>query len=237
MKMTEIAKKLNSNGKAWTDGTLWTAARVREVIGCELVIGRQIVGRTYYRFGKTGKNDPAEWLTVQLFKPVVSIRRFEAAQRQRRAFYGRRRYTDQELLAHLKMLAAEHGRLTPTIIRDHAPASLSVYQKRFGSFITAYELAGFKRGRARRIWDDDGNVLSDEALLARLKEHFVRTGNIGGRAIDNDPGLPSCVYVMSRFGSLPAAYAAAGIPYPRPRAKGVRRRPPPYTPNHGEPGS
>lgn len=222
MKMIEIAERLNAGGKVWADGSPWTAARVREVIGCELVTGRQIVGRTYYRFGRTGPNDPKDWIATQLFKPIVTRKRFEEAQRQRRALPGSRRFTDRELLDQLRRLAEQYGKLTPTIIREHGAASLSVYQKRFGSFISAYELAGFRRGRARRIWDDEGSVLSDEALLARLKEHFLRTGNIGGRSIDKDRSLPSAVYVISRFGSLPAAYAAAGIPYPRPRAKGQR---------------
>lgn len=233
MRMTEISERLNTARRFWADGSPWTPARVRAVLNNELVVGRHVASRTYHRFGLTGPNDPSAWITTQLFKPIVAPKRFEAAQRLRRSLVGAMRFTDSELVGHLQALAKRHGKLTPTIIRNHAPAALSVYQKRFGSFINAYEQAGYGRGRARRIWGADGQVLTDEALLAQLKDHYVRTGNIGGRSIDRDRTLPSCVYVTSRFGSLPAAYAAAGIPYPRPRAKAERRRPPPYAPRLG----
>lgn len=231
VEMASISRRLNAGGQTWTDGTPWSAARVRRVVSCELVIGKQVVGRTLYQFGKTSRNDPKYWIDVQLFDPIIPLSRFNKAQKRRRALSGSKKFTNDELIDHLRSLLNQHGKLTTTIVQQYGPACISAYRLRFGSLINAYELAGFKNGRRSHIWDDEGNLLTDEALLARLKDHFILNGNIGSRSIDKDRQLPSCAYVLARFGSLPAAYAAADIPYPRPRAKGLRRRPPAYPPS------
>ena len=59
-----------------------------------------------------------------------------------------RRYSDDELLAHLKQLYADCGTLSGLII-DQAPGlpCAITYAQRFGSLTRAYELVGFHTSR------------------------------------------------------------------------------------------
>lgn len=224
MTIAAVVNALNIRGRMWADGTPWTCARVTNVLTCDLVVGRQVVGRTYYRFGETGKVDPSEWIITRLFPPIVSPRRFDAAQQRWKSLRPNKGLSDEEIIADLRTMLSEHGKLTHRILERHGKYTLSVYQKWFGSYANAYTLAGFQKFHAPKVRDEEGKPLTREALAARLSEHFITTGHINGLSINDASDLPSSSYVAARFGGLPAAYAAAGIPYPRPRPQ--RRKAP-----------
>lgn len=77
-----------------------------------------------------------------------------------------KKYTDEELLAELRHLAAEDEAPTQKEMRERGAHSPTTYQRRFGSWSTALEAAGFETKRPGVI--RDGAILSDEDELERL---------------------------------------------------------------------
>ena len=79
-----------------------------------------------------------------------------------------RRYSDEELLAHLKQLYAECGTLSGFII-DQAPGlpCAITYAQRFGSLTRAYELVGFHTSR-------DQGFIEINRRLRQLHPEIVR---------------------------------------------------------------
>lgn len=66
-----------------------------------------------------------------------------------------------------------------------------------------YTAQGIIQARHRR--------LSDEELLARLKELFRQRGHLSGIIINESDGMPSTSAYVSRFGSLVRAYSLVGF--------------------------
>lgn len=56
---------------------------------------------------------------------------------------------------------------------------------------------------------------SDEEMLRMLRELAARTGKAAAHLIDAEPGMPCAATYRMRFGSLPNAYARAGLPIER----------------------
>lgn len=127
------------------------------------------------------------------------------------------RASDEDMLAALRQVWKERGRLSRQIINDarHLP-SCATYQVRFGSLARLYRLVGFKP----KYKTPERRGLSDEALLEALKGLLQSRGYLSGSLIDATEGVPSASSYHIRFGSLRRAYAKIGYfpPFPgRPR--------------------
>ncbi|HTR56141.1 MAG TPA: recombinase family protein [Kofleriaceae bacterium] len=144
----EIAAALNRDGIPGECGRLWTRSTVHEVLTNEKYLGNNIYNRVSFKL-KTQRvrNPPEQWIRHDgAFEAIVDPTDFFTA---REIILERdRRLSDDELLARLKALAEQIGRLSGVLINeaDGMPSS-SVYSHRFGSLVRAYELIGYSSGR------------------------------------------------------------------------------------------
>jgi hypothetical protein len=128
------------------------------------------------------------------------------------------RYTDDQLLAELRRVAAVvDGVLTRAVFDELSEASSATVRRRFGSWRDGLVAAGLEyRSAHRRVTPRMGRQrtrrLNNEEIIAELRQLSER---LGSSAItltdveDNSPVIGSGV-LMSRFGSFAAACEAAG---------------------------
>ena len=119
--------------------------------------------------------------------------------------------SDEELLAILRECAtATDGQLTAKDLNaDPNTPSAVTYQRRFGSWNHAKELAGL----ATTAEDETRPTYTENELLEGLRALDQRTNNpVAGADIDQAEDLPSLSTYEYRFGSLNAAKEKAGIP-------------------------
>lgn len=139
-----IAARLN-NMKVRTDlDREWTRATINEVLTNEKYIGNNVFNRTSFKLKKQRvENTPDMWIKKEgAFDPIVPPDLFYTVQgiiRERA-----RRYTDEELIEHLRSLFQNRGLLSCLIINEtEGMPSSSIYVNRFGSLIRAYQMVGF----------------------------------------------------------------------------------------------
>lgn len=115
---------------------------------------------------------------------------------------GKQRLPNDVLLKKLKALFIRYGYLSEGIINKSVSTPHSnTYRKFFGSLTSAYNLIGF---------DPDKSKVTNEELIANLKEIYTENGYLSGPLID-ESRFPYSRHVYSnRFGSMPDAYALAG---------------------------
>jgi len=149
-------------------------------------------------------------------------------------------WNEPEALQALRAIVAEHGYINLDLVRRHPGAPQPrAYVKHLGGLPQAYAKAGldvpltrsemvragaFRHGRgvdgpaSRRrpprkamvVRNAMGVRFSDLELVDLLKGVMARHGYIDERLIQEAPGLPTATFYRKRFGSLLAAYAAAG---------------------------
>ena len=144
----EIVKRLNGTHIYADRECPWTYATVRQVLTNEKYIGNNVYNRHSFKLKKKHvDNPPAMWIRKQgAFEGIVSVDTFMAAQEI--LAERSRRYSDDELLAHLQALFRERGTLSGLIINEAiALPSAATYIQRFGSLSKAYEMVGFRPGR------------------------------------------------------------------------------------------
>lgn len=209
---TEIARRLNERGQAWKHGGPWKDINVVHLLNNEIVTGVQAFNKSSTYLGKRTANHPVEtWVRRRICPPMVSAQLFSAAKARRAALQGRAR-TDDEMLEGLRRLLARRGRLSSYLI-EAAPDLLNChsYRSRFGSIKAAYGLIGYDyRAHLLRNTPRTLPKTPDEILegLRRLSREQQR---LGRRLIYEDRRLPSVNYIRKTFGSLKAAYRAAGL--------------------------
>ena len=144
----EIADELSRAGLTAEQGRRWTRGMVHEILTNEKYIGHNVYNRISFKLKKTRiKNPPEMWVRHDsAFDATVDPKDFFTAQGI--ILERHRRFSDDELLARLKTLAGQHGRLSGILIdeTDGMPSS-AVYQHRFGSLVRAYQLIGFTPDR------------------------------------------------------------------------------------------
>jgi DNA invertase Pin-like site-specific DNA recombinase len=144
----DIAETLNDEGRRTDLGRPWTRGTVHQVLTNEKYIGHNVYNRISFKLKrKRVANSPDMWVRADLaFTPIVEPALFEEV---RRIIHERnRRFSDEEMLSHLRTLLKENGRLSGLVIdeRDDMPSS-SAYRGRFGSLLRAYTLVGYSPGR------------------------------------------------------------------------------------------
>lgn len=120
--------------------------------------------------------------------------------------------SDQQLLEILRLLLRIHGRLTRKIINDtQGVPCVATYQRRFGGVLPAYELIGYTaEGRGAGGLSNRTKSISDDVLLADLRQLLKERGRLTARMIDAVEGVPASGTYRRRFGSLARAYRLIG---------------------------
>ncbi|MDO9053442.1 MAG: recombinase family protein [Gallionella sp.] len=180
-----IAARLNDMRVRTDLDREWTRATVHEVLTNEKYIGNNIYNRTSFKLKKLRvENTPDMWVKKEgAFDPIVHPELFYIAQGIIRA--RTRRYTDEELIEHLRNLFQNRGLLSGLIINEtEGMPSTSIYVNRFGSLIRAYQMVGFTP-------DHDYRYLEVNRFLRQLHPEIVaqteaQIAAIGGSVV-RDP--------------------------------------------------
>lgn len=181
-----IARELNRRGVPYQAGSRWTHHTVAEVLTNPKYAGVHVYGRTTSRlYTPTIRLPKSEWLVSQrAFEPIVDYSTFLEAQQVLQSRTTNK--SDEELLAALKRLLIQKGRLSLKLVQDSPDLpSPSTYRLRFGSLRKAYKLIGY--GRADQFEPIDLRRRTQalrEELIARLLTLFpneVITVSRGGR--------------------------------------------------------
>ena len=171
---SEIAAMLDSEGLVTDLGRPWNRGTVRQVLTNEKYIGNNVYNHSSFKLKKKHvRNAPAMWVRKDgAFPALVSPEQFFMA---RGIIQERnRRLSDEEMLARLRQLAAQHPTLSGHLIDGTEGMPLSAaYRSRFGSLLQAYQLAGYTPQRDfefveinRRLRTTHPQLLTD--LLQRL---------------------------------------------------------------------
>jgi len=208
--MLSIARILNEEGIPSTGGEIWSASRVRTVLSSELMIGYYVFNRTSRRLHRPLSQNPEErWIRVRVMDPIISTSLFQRAQAEL-AYKRGYCYAKPEMLKNLKRLYREKKSLSVAVIDacPYTPCAAS-YAAHFGSLHHAYELVGYEGNRTPR---NKRPYFSDEALLAGIRQIHEKHGYVTIALVNSDRSLPAAKIFTDRFGSMSAAYTAAGFP-------------------------
>lgn len=225
MGVTAIAHHLNAAGVPYRRSGPWAGDRVQHVLRNEIAVGLYSFNRTTMHLGsaKTA-NDPADWIKVRIAKPIVSARLYRAAQTKFSELH-RNIWTDAEMIAKLRALLKRHGHLTRTLIdRSEEVQGVSAYKRRFGTLEAAFAMLPYvEQRKLRQHVDAAGREPAEIAL--RLKALLAEKGFLNTAEISRCARLPSIKFIVKQFGSLDAAYFAAGFDISRGQmiAEGRRR--------------
>lgn len=164
----QIAENLNKQGILTDRNTHWTKGVVHQILINEKYIGHNVWNKNCSsKTGRVrGKNPKSEWIRFEnAFEAIIPQALFNAAQtiiHQRS-----NKLTDDEMLAHLRILLKMKGKLSGLIIdeSDECPSS-SAYSHRFGSLIQTYKLINYDPGR-------DYHYIEINRLLRRQHKNIV----------------------------------------------------------------
>ena len=144
---TEIAAGLNAQGILTDYGRAWNRATVHQVLTNEKYIGNNVYSRTSCKLKKKHvSNPPTEWVRADgVYVGIVEPGLFLKAQEIILA--RSRKYTNEEMLEHLRAVLLKHGRISGILIdgADGLPSS-TAFSHRFGTLINAYRLIGYDPG-------------------------------------------------------------------------------------------
>lgn len=212
-----IARILNDSGVSYRGGRCWTKANVAMVLRNEVYLGILAFGQSSGGLGAARVKKPRkEWERRRICPPVVLPKLFAAAQAKAAALNGSE-YTDDELLVELRRLLNQHGYLTRGLIDQTRRLGWSAaYQHRFGSIAEAYRRVDYTPPQRS---ENERRVMIASAIIDGMKRLLAEKGYLSGRLIERCPHLPSVKAVKIRFGSLDAAYRAAGFEITRSDAR------------------
>jgi DNA invertase Pin-like site-specific DNA recombinase len=141
---TKLSTILNDRGIVTDLGQPWTRGTIHKILTSEKYIGNNIYNRTSFKLKSKRVTNPSDmWIRKNgVFESVVPVELF--AKTQEIIFERGRRFSDRELLDHLRSLLERKGRLSGIVIDEESEiASSSIYRKRFNGLIQAYKLIGY----------------------------------------------------------------------------------------------
>ncbi len=138
-----IAASLNAAGTPTGCEGPWSRGMVHQILINEKYIGNNVFNRVSFKLKKNRvRNPPEMWVRADgAFGAIVAPESFYTARGviQERS----RRFTDDEMIARLKALLADHPELSGRVIDEaEGMPSSSAYRHRFGGLVQAYRLAG-----------------------------------------------------------------------------------------------
>ena len=181
---SDIASELNAQGVRTDLGRQWNRGTINQVLTNEKYIGNNVYNRTSNKLkSKHVVNDPEMWVRADgAFDAIVKPELFFMA---RGIIQERnRRYTDEDLIARLKLLAAKHPTLSASLIdaADDIPTS-TTFRSRFGSLIRAYRLAGYTPDRNYEYVEINRHL---REMHPQLVDEVVRRLDAAGATITRD---------------------------------------------------
>lgn len=207
----QIASILNNRGTRYQGGSKWTDSSIDEILHNRKYAGWHVWGRFQKKLGGPKTPVPEQYWTKipNAFQAIVSDETFALAQETLR-----RSLPDAELLARLRTLLAQEGRLSQDIINQHSDfPSGTAYRRRFGGLLKAYELIGYQQGkkiwdkvRARRIWH-----LRKE-LVAELQRLFPNQLSVSQKHPKNRPLLHFVSGPAVSIAVCPSTHTLKGAP-------------------------
>ena len=175
---SEIAVELNAEGYLTDFGRPWNRGTVRQVLTNEKYIGNNVYNRSSFKLQKQHvENAPEMWVRKDgAFPALVPPEQFFVA---RGIIQERnRRLSDEEMLAKLRSLIAEHVTLSSHVIdaAEGMPQS-SAYRSRFGSLLKAYQLAGYIPTRDFDYVDVNRRIRAAQSpLVSDLIHRLIQIG-------------------------------------------------------------
>jgi hypothetical protein len=147
----EIADTLNNLDIPYLNGQPWYMNAVFNILRYEKFAGTNVYNRTSGRLGSPQKKNPCtEWVRVpNAFEPIVSQKRFWAAQRQLRL--NLQPHTDNYLLDCLSAIWCKAGDLSREILDHEIGPCAHTYADRFGGLAKAYARVGFRKRFIRSV--------------------------------------------------------------------------------------
>jgi DNA invertase Pin-like site-specific DNA recombinase len=140
----EIADLLNERGILTDFQRPWTRGTVHEVLTNEKYLGHNVYHRTSCKLKqKHVENPPEKWIRADnAFVGIVDSTLFLAAQSI--ILTRSQKLSDEEMLAKLRGILTQHGRISGILIdeAEDLPSS-SAFRNRFGSLVSAYRLIGY----------------------------------------------------------------------------------------------
>ena len=140
---TKIATRLNELAIPSETMRPWTAWLIRWILTNEKYLGDLVFNRRSFKLSRDVVHNPSdEWVRRDsLFPSLISRSMFERAVEIRRQRWEGP--TDEELLAMLRMVYQEHGRITSSLISDFPGIpNAKLFGIRFDGLLRAYALAG-----------------------------------------------------------------------------------------------
>lgn len=211
--IASIVKTLNEEAGHPSKKERWTWSRIRRILTDELAIGNYVYNRTGGKLkAPRWKNNEDVWIRVPILPPLVSQEMFNKASIVLKGHCGKT-YPFSQMQEALKRLLVEKGRLNTHLI-DQCPytPSAQTYVKVHGSIENVYKSIGYTQ--LPPVYTPPLKTTNAEIIegLKRLHDTF---GYISTARINADKDLPSAHQIIRRFGSLLAAYQAAGFTYTR----------------------
>lgn len=205
----EILGRLEAAGVRNENGRALTRAQLARILRNDVYTGVYTWNRTHQRLGQgIARNDPEAWVRQQMVEPIVSAKLFARTKKRLADRYrAQPRYSDAELLQHLQRVQAVRGEVSIAILEAEEHPSYSLYYRRFGSLAEALRLAEVPQKFVRRVTT---RRWTRERLIKGLEGVLAAHGYISDPLIRESRDLPSASYVRGHFGSLAAAYRAAG---------------------------
>jgi hypothetical protein len=140
----EIADLLNERGILTDFQRPWTRGTAHEVLTNEKYLGHNVYHRTSCKLKqKHVENPPEKWIRADnAFVGIVDSTLFLAAQSI--ILTRSQKLSDEEMLAKLRGILTQHGRISGILIdeAEDLPSS-SAFRNRFGSLVSAYRLIGY----------------------------------------------------------------------------------------------
>ncbi len=185
---SKLAKMLNDRGITTDQGRAWTQGTVHQVLTSEKYVGNNVYNKISFKLKKKRVVNPPEmWIRGNAaFQPIISLDLFEKAQsiiRERS-----RRYSDVELLDHLRDLLRCEGRLSGLLIDEaEGMASSSVYRNRFNSLIQAYKLIAYTPERDYQFIETNRQLrLMHPKVVSSVVERIHQLGGVVRANPEND---------------------------------------------------
>jgi DNA invertase Pin-like site-specific DNA recombinase len=185
---SKLANMLNDRGITTDLGRTWTPGTVHQVLTNEKYVGNNVYNKISFKLKKKRVVNPPEmWIRGNAaFEPIISQDLFEKAQsiiRERS-----RRYSDTELLNHLRNLLEREGRLSGLLIDEaEGMASSSVYRNRFNSLIHAYKLIAYTPERDYQFIETNRQLrLMHPRVVLSVVERIHQLGGVVHGNPEND---------------------------------------------------
>lgn len=144
----EISSILNNEGIASDLGRDWTSGTIRQLLTNEKYIGNNVYNKRSFKLKKQRvRNNPEIWVRRDSSFPALVSQTF--FDRARNIFEERHQtLSNNELLMLLKQAVETRGVISGIIIdemEDMPPSS--IFRRRFGSLLRAYQLVGYDPGK------------------------------------------------------------------------------------------